>query len=253
MELFHVGMTDGEVPAGAPWWFLVLVLVLRYAVEVVMRPVPKTRAHVPLTGKWGALRALRNWWRLSVFQRIRLTRRKRLGSWRRPSRWMSRDVKIYDVAVGRLVYHVCSRRWWGCSVFAVSENGQVVWSYDGTGTYHGAFTMKRRTKAEGSPAVQHLAAMESVLFSKMHPLVAHCCCTQYDDGSARKPGWWTVKTMGSAWVVEVKDPDTCSRLVVVQQSVDDALALASILLESDEAPWEPDPWLKAAESKAKKK
>lgn len=113
--------------------------------------------------------------------------------------------------------------------------------------------MKRRDRASTTTDAQHLATVESKLFSQLHPLVAHCCCTKYDDSTSRKPGWWTVKTMGSAWVVEVKDPDTCSRLVVVQQTLDDALALASVLLESDEAPWEPDPWLKAAEAKGRKK
>jgi hypothetical protein len=105
---------------------------------------------------------------------------------------------------------------------------------------------------EGADAPSHLAAVESVLFSRLQPLVSHCTDTRYDTGEARQVGWWTVKTMGSAWVVEVKDPDTCSRLVVVQQTLDDALMLASVLLESEEAPWEPDPWLTAAKAKRKK-
>lgn len=113
--------------------------------------------------------------------------------------------------------------------------------------------VKKRSVESGASEAAHVAAVESVLLAKMHPLVAHCAATKYDDGSPRKPGWWTLKTMGAAWVVEVKDPDTCSRMVVVQQTVDDALALASVLLESDDAPWEPDPWLKANEAKQKKK
>ena len=113
--------------------------------------------------------------------------------------------------------------------------------------------MKRRSQATEARDVVHLAAVESDLFSKLQPLVNHCSHTQYEDKSSRKPGWFTIKTMGSAWVVELKDPDSCSRLVVVQQTLDDALTLASVLLESDEAPWEPDPWLKGAEAKAKRK
>lgn len=114
--------------------------------------------------------------------------------------------------------------------------------------------MKRRKSQDGVVRdVEHIAAIESDVLSKLHPLVAHCSCVKYEDGSARQPGWWTVKTMGAAWVVEVKDPDTCCRLVVVQQTIDDALTLASVLLESDEAPWEPDQWLRAAQAKNKKK
>jgi len=114
--------------------------------------------------------------------------------------------------------------------------------------------MKRRKKPDGVvPDVEHLAFMESDVFAKLHALVAHCACIKYEDGTARKPGWWTLKTMGSAWVVEVKDPDTCSVLRVVQQTVDDALVLACKLLDSDDAPWEPDQWLRQQASKGKGK
>jgi len=94
--------------------------------------------------------------------------------------------------------------------------------------------------------------MESVILAKYHSLVAHCAATRYDDGDPRQPGWFTVKTLGSAWLVEVKDPDTCARLVVIQATLDDAITLAALLLDSEECPWEPDPWLTAAKAKKKK-
>jgi len=90
----------------------------------------------------------------------------------------------------------------------------------------------------------HLAAVESDVLQKFPALVKHCCVTRYEDGEPRKPGWWTVKTMGSAWVVQVKDPDSGLSLSATQQTIDDALALADLLLSSEEAPWEPDPFLK---------
>jgi len=99
---------------------------------------------------------------------------------------------------------------------------------------------------------QHLAAMESAVFSKLHSLVAHCAITKYEDGDPRKPGWFTIKTMGSAWVVQVKEPDTALQLSAVGQTLDDALALIDILLTSEEAPWEPDPFLKRQSSPGKK-
>jgi len=95
--------------------------------------------------------------------------------------------------------------------------------------------------------------VESDVFAKLHALVAHCAATKYDDGEPRKPGWFTVRTRGSAWEVEVKDPETACRLVIVQQTLDDALALAHVLLETEDAPWEPDQWLAAANAKNKKK
>jgi len=115
--------------------------------------------------------------------------------------------------------------------------------------------MKRRT---GAPAPtpgdgpKHLAAMESNVFDKLHNLVAHCAVTRYDDGDPRRPGWFTIKTMGSAWVVQVKEPDACLQMSATAQSLDDALALADLLLGAEEAPWEPDPFLKLQARKVNK-
>lgn len=171
----------------------------------------------------------------------------------RPRYWLSRDWRVHTVAARKGHFVLCAKRHWGVSIWKGVTNGEEHLVWDDCTCYAEMVAMKRRgTPAERKDTL-HIAAIESVLLTKLHPLVAHCCHTQYEDGTARKPGWWTVKTMGSAWVVEVKDPDSCSRLVVVQQTLDDALTLASVLLESEEAPWEPDPWLKAAESKGKRK
>lgn len=171
----------------------------------------------------------------------------------RPRYWLSREWKKHIVAAKRGHFVLCSKRHWGVSVWSCVRDGAETLIFPDCSTYMEMTLMKRRGTPTERKDTLHLAAVESVILTKLHPLVAHCCHTQYEDGTARKPGWWTVKTMGSAWVVEVKDPDSCSRLVVVQQTLDDALTLASVLLESEEAPWEPDPWLKAAESKGKRK
>lgn len=152
-----------------------------------------------------------------------------------------------------MVWHLAARRGWGTTIYQCTQGGVIVWSYPGFTCYKDLLGMKKKKQA-GQPAdAAHLAAMESGIFTKLHPLIAHVAATKYDDGDNRKPGWFTVKTMGSAWVVEIKDPDTCMRLVVVQQTLDDALILASVLLESEEAPWEPDPWLQQQASRNKKK
>jgi len=107
--------------------------------------------------------------------------------------------------------------------------------------------VKKKIIAGGNGAPKelrkHLAAVESTTLHGFPALVQHCCVTQYDDGDPRKPGWFTIKTMGSAWVVQVKDPDACLSLTATAQTVDDALTLAELLLSGDEAPWEPDPFL----------
>jgi hypothetical protein len=115
--------------------------------------------------------------------------------------------------------------------------------------------MKRRV-ATTSPTddgkVVHAAALESNVFARLHNLVAHCAVTRYDDGSARKPGWFNVKTIGQTWVVQVKDPDGGVCLSATGASLDDALALADLLLGAEDAPWEVDYFL-ASNGKGKKK
>ena len=113
--------------------------------------------------------------------------------------------------------------------------------------------MKKKTGSTGQPDASHLAAVETNLLHAHMGVVNHCAVTRYDDGDARKVGWVVIKTFGSAWQLEAKDPDTCCTLRVVQASLDDALALLNLLLESEEAPWEPDSWLQQTAAKAKRK
>lgn len=108
----------------------------------------------------------------------------------------------------------------------------------------------RRGTASDIPA--HIAAVESNVFCKLSSLVAHCCVTRYDDGEPRQPGWFTVKTYGSTWVVQVKDPDAAASLSCTASTLDDALALADLLLSTADAPWEPDRFLGAKNGTRKK-
>lgn len=111
---------------------------------------------------------------------------------------------------------------------------------------------KKNTASSPEAGRVHLAAVESNMFTKLHPLVEHMACTRYDDGDVRVPGWITIKTQGSAWQVQVKDPDSASSFVAVANSLDDALALASLLLEAEETPWEHDKWLADKKPRGKK-
>lgn len=98
----------------------------------------------------------------------------------------------------------------------------------------------------------HLASLEG-RFAETYPAIAkHCAVKQYDDGTPRQTGWITVKTVGSAWVIQVKDPDSCLSFACHEQSLDNALLLVDMLLASDEAPWEQDTYLKQQQKKLNK-
>lgn len=112
--------------------------------------------------------------------------------------------------------------------------------------------MKRRQALTGPDGAKHLVAMETELFKDLLPLVEHCGVRQYDDGEAREVGWFTIKTQGAAWVVQVKDPDSACSFSVVASTLDKALETAALLLACDEAPWEPDAFLAGAKARKKK-
>lgn len=113
--------------------------------------------------------------------------------------------------------------------------------------------MKKRGVKPLGEATKHLAPMESDVFSKLLPLVEHCAVRQYDDGETREPGWFTVKTQGAAWSVQIKDPDSCCSFTAVGKTLDEALETAALLLGCEEAPWEPDTFLQASAARKKKK
>lgn len=112
--------------------------------------------------------------------------------------------------------------------------------------------MKKRQAVGAAGGQKHLAPVESNYLSSLLPLVEHCAIRQYDDGDAREPGWFTVKTQGAAWIVQVKDPDGCVSFSAVGETLDKALETAALLLSCDEAPWEPDSFLASAKARRKK-
>lgn len=143
----------------------------------------------------------------------------------------------------------------GCGTTLLSlvrPSGVRLWASQAN-SYDEVLKVKKKQPPSNSSGQKHLAAVESTILAKCHAVVKHCAVTQYDDGEPRKPGWVTIKTFGSAWQVEAKDPDSCLSLRVVENSLDEALELLNLLLESDEAPWEQDTWLMQQSLKNKKK
>lgn len=131
-------------------------------------------------------------------------------------------------------------------------HGPVVWR----ATVLGDPPVKKRVvgaAAAPGDGPQHLAAIESVILSKLHPIVKSLAVVRYDDGDPRTPGKLFIETMGSAWKATMTDPDTCAKLQVVAQTLDDALSLLSLLLEAEDTPWEIDQYAMARAKAARKK
>lgn len=113
--------------------------------------------------------------------------------------------------------------------------------------------MRKKSSKAAESEGNHLAPVETEYYRELLPLVEHCCCRKYDDGDPREVGWITIKTQGSAWVVQVKDPDSGCSFSAVGATLDKALETAALLLGCDEAPWEPDTWLMGRKRQKKTK
>ena len=183
---------------------------------------------------------------------IRWTRRK--YTCRRPGRWLSSHgstlIHVFRLDV---YFHLWYTPAAGVYCASVSKWGSVFCPPLYRYARPEMNVKKINLKPEGSKdGPSHIAPVESTVFARFHSLVAHCSVTRYDDGEARQPGWFTVKTQGAAWIVQIKDPNACAQLQCIGETLDDALALAELLLGADSAPWEIDPWMKRKGGQAKK-
>lgn len=182
-----------------------------------------------------------------------LTPRSRLVSLRRPKGRTIRAGQTLTLATRLNVWTFLYLGRAGTTYWSRTDGRNVRLWYSLANDYSEVLRMKRRQAPSNTSGQKHLAPLESNVMGGHHPLVQHMAVTQYDDGEPRKPGWITVKTFGSSWQIECKDPDACVSLRVVASTLDEALTLASLLLESEEAPWEPDMWLQQQASKNRKK
>lgn len=116
------------------------------------------------------------------------------------------------------------------------------------------WTMKKKKAANAESSGQrHLAPLETDVFKAVMAIVEHLAIRQYDDGDPREPGTLLLSTLGAAWRITAKDPDSCMQLPVVANTLDDALVLLDTLLRAEEAPWEPDQWALRRKAEKKKK
>lgn len=185
---------------------------------------------------------------------MQVIRRRRCATrWTRPRGRVDARASWWYYAGRWGLFCLCATRGRGVSLATVTHEGHIVmWPRSRDLSDRGHYVKKKQRTAEQAQ-LPHLAAVETNVLSGFMGIVNHCSITRYDDGDPRKVGWVTLKTYGSAWQLEAKDPDTCCRLTVVEASLDDALGLLNLLLESDEAPWEPDQWLQQQAVKSRKK
>lgn len=161
--------------------------------------------------------------------------------------------RFQEVGLNRVILVFRKHRYHGWEVIkALSRDVErdVLWQLPPR-----AKRMRRRSSqvsAEGESAAIHLAAVETQLLGNYPGLVAHLAVTRYDDGASRTPGTLLLKTVGSSWVLVIKEPDDCLQMQVMGQMLDDTFALAELLITGEKAPWEPDNWAKARQVKGKK-
>lgn len=170
----------------------------------------------------------------------------------RPRRFLPRGRGTFFVLFGKWKFRLTFRPFVGMAVVARERWPTPGPDADRELIEWGEPDVKKKQARTTEAGVKHLAALDDDGTTIPLPLVEHCAILQYDDGTPRKAGWFTVKTMGSSWCVQVKDPDAAVSFQVVDLSLRKALESVALLLSSDDAPWEPDAFLKRQGGKGSK-
>jgi len=168
----------------------------------------------------------------------------------RPRRFLPRGTCTFGVGLCDHVYHLTSEQWVGiwCSGVRLRgpshvAHGQVVTPFKRP------IVKRKQAAAAAGDGARHLASVETELFKDHMPLVEHMAMVRYDDGDPRQAGWVMLKTLGAAWIVAIKDPDSGNSFQFVAETLDKAIDGATLLLACDDAPWQPDAYLKAGKRK----
>jgi len=168
---------------------------------------------------------------------------------KKPCRWLPNETCTFQVYTGRTVFTLTSQRWVGIWVAARVGRGSTVDTPTGKLARYRRPVVKRKDAVVGKDGAKNLACLDLGPLENLRPLFEHCAVIQYDDLSPRETGWVTIKTMGAAWVVQVKDPDSGNSFQAVAETPLKALETAVLLLSCDEAPWASDPFLKRKRGK----
>jgi len=181
----------------------------------------------------------------------------RLVGWRPKRSWghLLGSKERWFVILGRLDSRLVLRYVPWCGYLPVHL---VVYRGEKTGEkaypHWDVLEMKKRNQVPVTPegTAQHLASVESVLFSKLHAIVKQLTVTRYDDGDPRTPGSLFISTQGSMWRATTTEPDACLKLTMMAPTLDDALAGLCLALEAESIPWEVDTYAMSKRPKPKK-
>jgi hypothetical protein len=113
--------------------------------------------------------------------------------------------------------------------------------------------VKRRLPPAGAADLVPPLAHESSILVDLPLVRQFLTATQYEDKTARTPGYWWLMNRVTAFEVILFDPDSGSRLPCRAADLDSALLLAERLLGTEDAPWEQDRYLMEQLQKRSKK
>jgi len=168
----------------------------------------------------------------------------------RPRRFLPRSRCTFKVGLGQVVYHLTSEWWVGIHLSAITfRMGHPRAATGDRIRVERPNVKKKAAAAAAGDGARHLASVETEMFKDHMPLVEHMAMVRYDDGDPRQAGWVMLKTLGAAWIVAIKDPDSGNSFQFVAETLDKAIDGATLLLACDDAPWQPDAYLKAGKRK----
>lgn len=112
--------------------------------------------------------------------------------------------------------------------------------------------IKKRVAGEDLPPIPALS-IESAILKKCPLVMEFCTATAYEDGSARQPGYYTMRNRTIEFELTVYDPDAGMRLTVRSREHDRCFHGMEVLLGAPDTQWEVDRYLWEHRPKEKKK
>jgi len=157
----------------------------------------------------------------------------------RPCRWLPMGVAEFRLLTADQVLVMRALPFRGvCVVESWSRSHGTIRPL-GTAVTRREETNVKKVKLAERGSVKHLAALESDYLAEVQPVVEALGMLQYEDGSARQPGYLGVWTQGSTWFVRLQDKDADAQMTCEGRTLDEALDTLAVLLGSENAPWEP--------------
>lgn len=205
----------------------------------------------PLTGCGGSILSIAN--RRDKVDVIMSSYRRPDGSRRRKRRTLGMDWTVLEVLTAKGVVSMCGKLHVGWSTWSVAKGDRLKRMWPDGWSYEELKMPKRKGRRGSAEAATINAPSETKLFAGLPHVIEHLTARTWDDGQPREPGTILVSTKGSTYRLIAKEPDEGMQLVVYMPSHDDAWLQLELLLGSDEAPWEPDPYGKRKAPRAKKK